>query len=95
MNKEFFYTCGADVTFDSGGDDYVCSHMGYFDTFEDAFEKMQEINKSFGSSVYYCEFKIKHGLKISYGIRTGSPTSGHRLIKRITYPYLGYIAEKE
>ena len=81
MNSKF--TCGADFARDSKGEYYVCDVMGIFDTIDAAVICNSKLHASFGYAIYEISAREYHGLRRVHGIRSGSPCSGFKIIRKV------------
>ena len=80
------FVCGADVTF-RGDHQFATYFFGPFATVHEAVIENKRLHPSFGYVIYEISPVITKKLVRAYGMRSGTPCSGHRIIRKALHAF--------
>lgn len=75
------FVCGADIAL-KGDKVFATDFFGPFGTVHEAVVENKRLHSSFGYAIYEISPVITKRLVRAYGIRSGTPCSGHRIVRK-------------
>lgn len=73
------FVAGADICF-KNGEKFATDHFGLFEDIDSAVRAQKKLHPSFGYSIYVVDDSITKNLKRSFGLRSGTPCSGYKVL---------------